>query len=50
LAACGLELLDPGIEYCFTWDEAARRRGIERITAAMDAPAPAEFEELIPIV
>jgi ATP-dependent exoDNAse (exonuclease V) beta subunit len=45
LAACGLELLDPGVEYCFTWDEAARRRKMELITAAMDAPLLADVDD-----
>jgi hypothetical protein len=50
LAACGLELLDPGVEYCFTWDDATRRRKIELITAAMDAPPLADVDGELPFI
>jgi ATP-dependent helicase/nuclease subunit A len=48
LAECTLVLLDPCVEYHLSWDAASRRRGIESISAAIEAAttAPAEVETL----
>jgi ATP-dependent helicase/nuclease subunit A len=37
LAECALQLLHPGTEYMFQWSEADRRRGVERVSAAMES-------------
>jgi ATP-dependent helicase/nuclease subunit A len=37
LAECALQLLHSGAEYCFEWDAAARRAGMERISAAIES-------------
>jgi ATP-dependent helicase/nuclease subunit A len=37
LAECTLVLLDPGTEHAFAWDAAARRKGADRLTDAMQS-------------
>jgi ATP-dependent helicase/nuclease subunit A len=41
LAECVLVLLQPGLEHHFAWNEAARRRGADRLNAAINAAVQA---------
>ena len=42
LEECVLALLHPGLEHRFAWDAAARRRGVDRVSAAIEAFVAAE--------
>jgi YD repeat-containing protein len=39
-------LLDPGTEHAFAWDAAARLRGANRLTAAMQSLMSGEIDEV----